>query len=269
MLFENSHSLSDSLVIIPTYNEKENIADIIKAVFSLNVPFHVLIVDDGSPDGTAKIVKKMQPQYPKSLHLIEREGKLGLGTAYIRGFRFGIEKKYDFICEMDADFSHPPKKLINLRAACIDQNKDVAVGSRYVRGGKCVNWPWDRLILSYGASWYVKLITWMNVNDPTAGFVCYKRKVLETLDLDKIRFIGYAFQIEMKYAARTLGFKIIEVPITFTDRIIGTSKMSGGIIKEAVFGVIKMRWFSFFNSYKKKEQPKEIVARPVRQSKTV
>ena len=260
--------MSDSLVIIPTYNEKENIANIIKAVFSLNIPFHVLIVDDGSPDGTAKIVKTLKAQYPKSLHIIERQGKLGLGTAYIRGFRFGIEQKYDFICEMDADFSHPPKKLIELRAACIDQNKDVAVGSRYVKGGKCVNWPWDRLILSYGASWYVKLITWMSVNDPTAGFVCYRRKVLETLDLDKIRFIGYAFQIEMKYAARTLGFKIIEVPITFTDRIEGISKMSGGIIKEAVFGVVQMRWSSFFNSYKKKEQPK-IATHSVRQSKTV
>jgi len=267
-LFENSLSLSDSLVIIPTYNEKENIANIIKAVFSLDVPFHVLIVDDGSPDGTAKIVKELQVAYPDALHIIERQGKLGLGTAYIRGFRFGIEQKYDFICEMDADFSHPPKKLIELRAACIDQNKDVAVGSRYIKGGKCVNWPWDRLILSYGASWYVKLITWMGVNDPTAGFVCYRRKVLETLDLDKIRFIGYAFQIEMKYAARTLGFSIVEVPITFTDRIEGVSKMSGGIIKEAVFGVVQMRWSSFFNSYKKKE-PTKIAARSVPQSKTV
>ncbi len=260
--------MADSLVIIPTYNEKENIANIIQAVFSLDVPFHVLIVDDGSPDGTAKIVKEMQPQFPESLHLIERAGKLGLGTAYIRGFRYGIEKKYDYICEMDADFSHPPEKLLSLRAALIEGNKDVAVGSRYVKGGKCVNWPWDRLILSYGASWYVKLITWMNVNDPTAGFVCYRREVLEKLDLDKIRFIGYAFQIEMKYAARSLGYKIVEVPITFTDRIIGVSKMSGGIIKEAVFGVIQMRWSSFFNSYEKKETAKMITPK-VRRSKTV
>lgn len=260
--------MADSLVIIPTYNEKENIANIIQAVFSLNVPFHVLIVDDGSPDGTAKIVKEMQKQFPECLHLIERQGKLGLGTAYIRGFKFGIEKKYDYICEMDADFSHPPEKLISLRAALIEQNKDVAVGSRYVKGGKCVNWPWDRLILSYGASWYVKLITWMNVNDPTAGFVCYRREVLERLDLDKIRFIGYAFQIEMKYAARSLGYKIVEVPITFTDRIIGVSKMSGGIIKEAVFGVIQMRWSSFFNSYEKKE-PAKMISPKVRRSKTV
>lgn len=239
----------DSLVIIPTYNEKENIASIIEAVFSLDVPFHVLIVDDGSPDGTAKIVKDLQKRYKNALHLIERQGKLGLGTAYIRGFRFGVEKKYDFICEMDADFSHPPKDLIRLRAACIDQNKDVAIGSRYVKGGKCVNWPMDRLVLSYGASIYVKLVTWMMINDPTAGFVCYRRKVLESIDLDKIRFIGYAFQIEMKYASRSLGFKLTEVPITFTDRIEGTSKMSNGIIKEAVFGVLKMKWLSFFNSY--------------------
>lgn len=267
-LFENSLSLTDSLVIIPTYNEKENIATIIQAVFALAVPFHVLIVDDGSPDGTAKIVKEMQLQFPESLHLIERQGKLGLGTAYIRGFKYGIEKKYDYICEMDADFSHPPEKLISLRAALIDQQKDVAVGSRYIKGGKCVNWPWDRLILSYGASWYVKLITWMNVNDPTAGFVCYRREVLERLDLDKIRFIGYAFQIEMKYAARSLGYKIVEVPITFTDRIEGTSKMSGGIIKEAVFGVVQMRWSSFFNSYEKKVIPKMIKPK-IRRSKTV
>lgn len=260
--------MSDSLVIIPTYNEKENIANIILAVFSLNVPFHVLIVDDGSPDGTAKIVKEMQVQYKDSLHLIERQGKLGLGTAYIRGFRYGIEKKYDFICEMDADFSHPPKKLIELRAACLDGKNGLSVGSRYIKGGKCVNWPWDRQILSYGASWYVKLITWMMVNDPTAGFVCYRREVLENLDLDKIRFIGYAFQIEMKYATQSLGYKIVEVPITFTDRIEGISKMSNGIIKEAVFGVLKMRWDSFFNSYQKKNSSSSVKS-AIRKSKTV
>ena len=241
--------MEKNLVIIPTYNEKENIEQIIDAVFNLTTPFHVLIVDDGSPDGTGAIVKSKIAQYPNQLHLIEREGKLGLGTAYIRGFRFGIEHEYDYICEMDADFSHNPKDLERLRDACIRQNKDVAVGSRYVKGGKCVNWPWDRLILSYGASWYVKMITWMPINDPTAGFVCYKRNVLETIDLDKIRFIGYAFQIEMKYAARTLGFQLIEVPITFTDRIIGISKMSKGIVKEAIFGVLSMRWKSFFDSY--------------------
>jgi len=170
-----------------------------------------------------------------------------------RGFKWAIERHYDFICEMDADFSHNPKDLVRLRAACIDEKVDVAVGSRYVKGGKCVNWPWDRFILSYGASWYVKMITWMPINDPTAGFVCYRREVLEALDLDAIRFIGYAFQIEMKYAARTLGYQLTEVPITFTDRIIGISKMSKGIIKEAIFGVIDMRWKSFSNSYSRKK----------------
>jgi dolichol-phosphate mannosyltransferase len=254
--------LADSLVIIPTYNEKENIANIIEAVFSLAVPFHVLVVDDGSPDGTALIIKELQKKYPNSLHLIERKGKLGLGTAYIRGFKFGIEKKYDFICEMDADFSHSPKDLLRLRGACIEQNKDVAIGSRYVKGGKCVNWPMDRLVLSYGASWYVKMITWMMINDPTAGFVCYRRKVLETLDLDKIRFKGYAFQIEMKFASRSLGFQLVEVPITFTDRIEGISKMSKGIIKEAVFGVLAMKWSSFFNSYKRTVKPSISKPRP-------
>ena len=245
--------MSNNLVIIPTYNEKENITEIIQAVFNLPIPFHVLIVDDGSPDGTGRIVKSMMETYPDALHIVERKGKLGLGTAYIRGFKWAIEHRYDFICEMDADFSHNPKDLVRLRAACIDEKVDVAIGSRYVKGGKCVNWPWDRFILSYGASWYVKMITWMPVNDPTAGFVCYRREVLEALDLDAIRFIGYAFQIEMKYAARTLGYKLTEVPITFTDRIIGISKMSKGIIKEAIFGVIDMRWKSFSNSYSRKK----------------
>ena len=255
--------MTRNLVIIPTYNEKENITDIIEAVFALPVLFHVLIVDDGSPDGTGSIVKEMMHHYPTQLHMIERSGKLGLGTAYIRGFEWGIQKKYDFICEMDADFSHNPKDLIRLRAACIDKNKDVAVGSRYVKGGKCVNWPMDRLVLSYGASWYVKLITWMPINDPTAGFVCYRREVLEAIDLNKIRFIGYAFQIEMKYAACTLGYKLTEVPITFTDRIIGISKMSKGIIKEAVFGVISMRWKSFFDSYARKKKGAESAIKEV------
>jgi len=246
--------LTKQLVIIPTYNEIDNIAKIIKAVFSLPTPFHVLIVDDGSPDGTANVVKSLQQDFPTQLHLIERSGKLGLGTAYIRGFQFGIERGYDFICEMDADFSHNPADLERLLSACIQQKKDVSIGSRYIKGGKCVNWPWDRLILSYGASWYVKLITWMPINDPTAGFVCYRREVLENIDLNKIRFIGYAFQIEMKYAARTLGYQLVEVPITFTDRIIGVSKMSKGIIKEAVFGVLGMRWKSLFNSYANKKK---------------
>jgi dolichol-phosphate mannosyltransferase len=241
--------LADSLVIIPTYNEKENIEHIIDAVFSLEVPFHVLIVDDGSPDGTADLVKKKQKEYPDALFLVQRTGKLGLGTAYIRGFKWGIEHKYDYICEMDADFSHNPKDLIRLRAACVEEGADAAVGSRYTRGGKVENWPFDRIALSYGASLYVRMITWMPVMDPTAGFICYSRQVLETIDLDKIRFIGYAFQIEMKFAAYSLGFKIKEVPITFKDREEGVSKMSSNIIKEAVWGVLQMKWNSFFNSY--------------------
>lgn len=242
--------MADSLVIIPTYNEKENIENIIEAVFALEVPFHVLIVDDGSPDGTAGLVKKKQEEYPDGLFLIERTGKLGLGTAYIRGFKWGLEHQYEYIFEMDADFSHNPKDLIRLRAACAEEGADVAIGSRYTRGGKVENWPFDRIALSYGASLYVRMITWMPVKDPTAGFICYSRKVLETIDLDKISFIGYAFQIEMKFAAFTLGFKIREVPITFKDRIEGVSKMSSGIVKEAVMGVLQMRWNSFFNSYR-------------------
>jgi dolichol-phosphate mannosyltransferase len=221
----------------------------IETVFSRSKPFHLLIVDDGSPDGTAGIVKTYQQQYPNSLFLLERSGKLGLGTAYIAGFRWGLQRGYEFIMEMDADFSHNPQDLVRLYDACVQQNADVSVGSRYVRGGKLANWPLDRILLSYGASLYVRFITWMPVKDPTAGFVCYRRRVLETLDLDKIRFVGYAFQIEMKYAARSLGFKIVEVPITFTDRIEGSSKMSKNIVREAIWGVLQMRWHSFFNSY--------------------
>jgi len=241
--------LSDALVIIPTYNEKENIAKIIAAVYSLEKSFHILIVDDGSPDGTADIVKDLQEQHPESLHIQERKGKLGLGTAYIHGFRWGIKHGYDYIMEMDADFSHNPKDLVRLYDACAKDGADLSLGSRYVKGGKVENWPKDRIFLSYGASLYVRMITWMPVKDPTAGFVCYKRKVLETIDLDKIKFVGYAFQIEMKYAARTLGFKIQEVPITFIDRVEGTSKMSSSIIGEAVVGVVQMRVRSFFKKY--------------------
>jgi dolichol-phosphate mannosyltransferase len=233
--------VSDSLVIIPTYNEKENIIHIISAVLALPTLFDVLIVDDGSPDGTADMVKNLQHTHPERLFLLERKGKLGLGTAYIAGFRWGLERTYAYILEMDADFSHPPTDLANLRALCATEKADVAVGSRYVKGGKVLNWPFDRLFLSYTASLYVRLITWMWVKDPTAGFVCYRRKVLETMNLDKIRFIGYAFQIEMKYAAFSLGFKVGEVPITFKDREAGTSKMSTSIVKEAVFGVLAMR----------------------------
>lgn len=245
----NFITLTDTLVIIPTYNERENIGRMIETVFSLPKLFHVLIVDDGSPDGTAGIVKEYQKQYADRLFLLERKGKLGLGTAYIAGFRWGLQRAYEFFIEMDADFSHNPKDLIRLHDACIYQNADVSVGSRYVRGGKLENWPKDRIALSYGASLYVRFITFMPVKDPTAGFVCYRRRVLETIDLDKIRFVGYAFQIEMKYAARLLGFKITEVPITFTDRVEGNSKMSKGIVREAIWGVLQMRWHSFFTSY--------------------
>lgn len=245
--------MSDSLVIIPTYNEKENVSDIIDAVMGLVKDFHVLIVDDGSPDGTADIVKKkQQSQYPKTLHILERQGKLGLGTAYIAGFKWGLENGYDYIFEMDADFSHPPQKLIALYKACAEDGADMSVGSRWMKGGNVKNWTWDRIVLSKGASIYVQLITFMPVKDPTAGFVCYTRKVLETLDLNKIRFIGYAFQIEMKYAIRSLGFKIKETPIMFVDREKGVSKMSMKIFKEAIKGVLIMRYWSFFNSYRKK-----------------
>lgn len=241
--------LSDSLVIIPTYNEKENIVRMIRAVFSLPQSFHILIVDDGSPDGTARLVKEQQQHFPDSLFLLERSGKLGLGTAYIAGFRWGLNHQYDYFFEMDADFSHPPADLLRLRGACHEQGADVAIGSRYVRRGRVENWPFNRILLSYGASLYVRLITWMPVKDPTAGFICYRRSVLEAIDLGKIHFVGYAFQIEMKFAARLLGFKIKEVPIVFSDRLEGQSKMTRGIIKEAIIGVLQMRWRSFFSSY--------------------
>ncbi|MEM1324227.1 MAG: polyprenol monophosphomannose synthase [Bacteroidota bacterium] len=241
--------MASKLVIIPTYNEKENIRQIIAAVFSLSGNYHILIVDDGSPDGTADIVKELQNKHSKALHLLSRSGKQGLGTAYIAGFKWGLERGYDYLFEMDADFSHNPQDLPRLYAACADGGADLAVGSRYVKGGKLKNWPWDRIFLSYGASLYVRLITWMPVKDPTAGFICYTRRVLETIDLDKIRFVGYAFQIEMKFAAKTLGYRIKEVPITFTDRVEGVSKMNTSIISEAIVGVIQMRMQSFFNSY--------------------
>lgn len=246
--------MPDSLVIIPTYNEKENIVSMIQTVFSLAHPFHLLIVDDGSPDGTGLLVKEQQRKYPDRLFLLERSGKLGLGTAYIAGFRYALEKGYAYIFEMDADFSHNPKDLLRLRHACAEEGAGVSVGSRYVRGGKVQNWPWDRIFLSYGASIYVRLVSWMPVKDPTAGFVCYRREVLEAIDLDQIHFIGYAFQIEMKFAARQLGFRIKEVPITFIDRVAGASKMSGKIIKEAALGVLQLRWRSFFSSYRRRAE---------------
>jgi dolichol-phosphate mannosyltransferase len=242
-----------SLVIIPTYNERENILKIIDAVFALDMPFHILIVDDGSPDGTAQLVKNHQVYYRDSLHIVERKGKLGLGTAYIAGFRWGIEREYDYICEMDADFSHSPTDLPRLVRACTEGGANMSVGSRYVKGGDVKNWTWDRILLSYGASWYVRAVTWLPVADPTAGFVCYSREILEAIDLNKIRFIGYAFQIEMKFAAHTLGYIISEVPIKFVDRVEGVSKMNMSIFSEAIKGVLQMRWASLFGSYRNKE----------------
>lgn len=233
--------MAESLVIIPTYNEIENVEAIISEVLSLSHEFDILIVDDGSPDGTAQKVKELQIHHPQRIHLIERTGKQGLGTAYITGFKWGLENEYIHLCEMDADFSHPPEKLENLIQA-VENGADVAVGSRYTKGGKVENWPLDRLFLSFGASLYVRLITGMSVKDPTAGFVCYRDTVLKSLDLDNIEFVGYAFQIEMKYKSHKKGFKIQEVPITFRDREKGTSKMNGSIIKEAVWGVLKLRF---------------------------
>lgn len=231
-----------NLVIIPTYNERENVEAITRAVFALPDRFHVLIVDDSSPDGTADIVRSLQPEFTDRLHLLERHGKLGLGTAYIAGFRWGLEREYAFFFEMDADFSHDPHDLPRLLAKCRDEGADVAVGSRYVRSGHVQNWPLDRIVLSYGASLYTRIILWMPIADPTAGFICYQRKVLESINLDKVRFVGYAFQIAMKFAAYTLGFKVCEVPITFKDREKGQSKMSLRIIREAMLGVLQMRW---------------------------
>lgn len=239
---------SDSVVIIPTYNEKENIENIINAVFALPVMFDVLIIDDNSPDGTAAIVERMQKQWDGRLHLLKRSGKLGLGTAYIMGFKWCLNAGYEFIIEMDADFSHPPKKLLELRQACLD-GADVAIGSRYVSGVNVVNWPMGRVIMSYYASAYVRIVTGMDVRDTTAGFVCYRRNVLEAIDLDKIRFKGYAFQIEMKFTAFKMGCRIKEVPIIFVNRVLGTSKMNSSIFGEAVFGVLQLRIRSWFKKY--------------------
>lgn len=239
---------SDSVVIIPTYNEKENIENIINAVFALPVMFDVLIIDDNSPDGTAAIVERMQKQWDGRLHLLKRSGKLGLGTAYIMGFKWCLNAGYEFIIEMDADFSHPPKKLLELRQACLD-GANVAIGSRYVSGVNVVNWPMGRVIMSYYASAYVRIVTGMNVRDTTAGFVCYRRNVLEAIDLDKIRFKGYAFQIEMKFTAFKMGCRIKEVPIIFVNRVLGTSKMNSSIFGEAVFGVLQLRIRSWFKKY--------------------
>ena len=233
--------MSDSLVIIPTYNEKENIEKIIRTVFDLEKDFHVLVIEDNSPDGTAAIVKNLMPEFPEHLHIEERKGKLGLGTAYIHGFRWGLARKYEYIFEMDADFSHNPVDLERLYHACAHEDADVAVGSRYITGVNVVNWPMGRVLMSYYASAYVRFITRLKVRDTTAGFVCYKRKVLEKINLNRIKFVGYAFQIEMKYTAWKLGFTVKEVPIIFTDRTEGTSKMNKRIFREAVLGVINLR----------------------------
>ena len=242
---------SDSIVIIPTYNEKENIENIIRAVFSLEKTFHILVIEDGSPYGTATIVKVLQKEFPDRLFMIERTGKLGLGTAYITGFKWAIEHKYDYVFEMDADFSHNPNDLPRLYSACADEGYDLSIGSRYVSGVNVVNWPMGRVLMSYFASKYVRLITGVKIHDTTAGFKCYRRRVLETINLDDIRFKGYAFQIEMKYTTYKCGFKIKEVPVIFINRELGTSKMSGGIFSEAMFGVMRLRWDGWFKKYPK------------------
>ena len=236
----------DSVVIIPTYNEKENIANIIGVVLSLPHEFDVLIIDDNSPDGTAAIVKGLIKENPERIHLVERSGKLGLGTAYIAGFKWALERHYEYIIEMDADFSHNPNDLIPLRKACAEEGADLSVGSRYITGVNVVNWPMGRVVMSYYASAYVRIITGMSVRDTTAGFVCYSRDVLDNIDLDKIRFKGYAFQIEMKFTAHRLGYKVVEVPIVFVNRVLGTSKMSGGIFSEAFFGVLRLKASQLF-----------------------
>tara|TARA_Y100000758_G_scaffold273267_1_gene216566 strand:+ start:223 stop:954 length:732 start_codon:yes stop_codon:yes gene_type:complete len=243
--------MSDSLIIIPTYNEKENIEKIIRKIFSLEKSFHILIVDDGSPDGTGNIVKDLQTEFAEKLHIEERTGKLGLGTAYIHGFKWALKRDYQFIFEMDADFSHDPNDLIRLYNVNAIEGGELAIGSRYVSGVNIVNWPMMRLLMSFFASKYVKIITGMPIHDSTAGFKCYKRKVLETINFDKIQFVGYAFQIEMKFKTWKYGFNVVEVPVIFTDRTEGTSKMSGGIFFEAVLGVIQMKVKSFFRSWNK------------------
>jgi dolichol-phosphate mannosyltransferase len=247
--------VSNALVIIPTYNEKENIVQIIDAVLSQPKDFHLLIIDDNSPDGTGKMVKELQNKYnqgnEKKLQLMERAGKLGLGTAYIEGFKYALAQGYDYVLEMDADFSHDPRDLVRLYLACAEQGNDLSIGSRYSKGVNVVNWPMSRVLMSYFASRYVRLITGIPIHDTTAGFVCYRRTVLETIQLDKIKFIGYAFQIEMKFLAWKYQFKITEVPIIFTDRTLGQSKMSMGIFKEGFLGVLQMTLRSWFKSYKR------------------
>jgi dolichol-phosphate mannosyltransferase len=241
----------EKLVVIPTYNEKENISSILHAIFNLEEGFHVLVIDDGSPDGTAAIVKELQTKFSGKLFIEERSGKLGLGTAYIHGFKWAIKAGYAYIFEMDADFSHNPKDLPRLYDACRN-GAHLSIGSRYVKGGGVVNWPANRIMLSRGASLYTRIITFMPIKDPTAGFMCYRREVLETINLDEVHFTGYAFQIEMKFAAWKLGFKLAEVPIMFQDRTQGVSKMNKGIVKEGILGVLKLRWHSWFTNYRKR-----------------
>lgn len=245
--------MSDSIVIIPTYNEKENIENIIRAVFGLEKEFHILVIDDNSPDGTATIVKNLREEFPSRLFLEERKGKLGLGTAYIHGFKWAIAHAYDFIFEMDADFSHNPQDLPRLYAACVEQGADVAIGSRYCNGVNVVNWPLGRVLMSYFASVYVRVVTGMKIQDTTAGFKCYRREVLETIDLDRVHFKGYAFQVEMKFTAYKCGFKLVEVPIIFINRALGVSKMNSSIFGEALFGVLQLKWWSFFRKYPQKQ----------------
>ena len=241
---------SDSIVIIPTYNEKENIGRIVRTIFGLDKTFDILVIDDNSPDGTAGIVKRLAAdEFKDRLFLMERPGKLGLGTAYIAGFKWGLERNYDYIFEMDADFSHSPSDLPRLYAACAEEGNDLCIGSRYVSGVNVVNWPMGRVLMSYFASKYVRMMTGLRICDTTAGFVCYRRKVLETIDLDAVRFKGYAFQIEIKYTASKCGFKIKEVPVVFVNRVEGTSKMSGGIFSEALLGVIRLRLDGWFRHY--------------------
>jgi len=254
----------EKLVVIPTYNEKENIANILHAIFNLNEGYHVLVIDDGSPDGTAQIVHELKAKFPGKLFIEERKDKLGLGTAYIHGFKWAMARDYQFIFEMDADFSHNPNDLTRLYNACKYEGADLAAGSRYVKGGGVVNWPQNRIALSKGASLYTRMITWMPVKDPTAGFMCYKKEVLETINLDEIHFVGYAFQIEMKFAAWKLGFKLKEVPIIFQDRTYGISKMNKSIVKEGILGVLKLRWHSLFTNYRKRVKNTEPDISPVK-----
>ena len=261
--------MAEKIVVIPTYNEKENISAILLSIFDLQQEFHVIVIDDGSPDGTARIVKDLQLKCPGQLFIEERRGKQGLGTAYIHGFKWALARGYQYIFEMDADFSHNPNDLPRLYDACKNGGADVAIGSRYVKGGGMVNWPADRRALSKGGSLYTRMITWMPVKDPTAGFMCYKKEVLETINLDQIVFVGYAFQIEMKFAAWKLHFKLKEVPIIFQDRTQGTSKMNKGIIKEGVLGVLKLRWLSLFKNYGRRVKNTEDTINTLQENKIV